>query len=261
MRSSPVVTRALSTASVALVLAASGSARAVDRFEIQVYEGDIDEIGQAGLELHSNFVAAGRSTPVFDGEAVPDHAFHFTLEPSLGLLSFWELGAYLQFVTAPSRSEASFGGFKLRSKFIAPSSGPFIFGLNIEVGRGVHVLGSSDWDTEFRPIFAYGRGRWFVAVNPILGWELTGERHWAPALEPCGKVRFAVVERFGLGLEYYAGLGRLDEILPIADQEHFIYLAGDLLDGPFELNVAVGRGLTDASDTWTVKAIVGKALW
>jgi hypothetical protein len=253
--------RTILTLALAATTVAAERAWAVDPFEIQVYEGDINDPLQPGLELHTNFVASGRRTASFPGEAVPNHTLRTTLEPSFGLLEWWELGAYLQFATAPGRSQAHFGGFKLRSKFVIPHrlTGDFIFGLNFEVGRGVAVLGSDDWDTEVRPIIAWGHGRWFAAVNPIFGWALTGPRNAVPDLEPCAKVRFDAGHHVGVGFEYYAGLGRPSD-LPAADQqEHFLYLVGDLLDGPIELNAGVGHGLTDASDAWTVKVIVGKA--
>jgi hypothetical protein len=244
----------------ALVLLPARAARAVDPFEIQVYEGDINDPLQAGLELHTNFVAAGRAAEAFPGEAVPDGSLRVTLEPSFGVLRWWELGAYLQLATAPARSQAHWGGFKLRSKLVAPfrAGGLVTFGLNIEVGRGVAVLGSNEWDTEMRPIISLPLGRWFFAFNPILGWALSGERHAAPDFEPCGKLRYDTRHGFGLGLEYYAGLGRLSAIPGFGAQEHFLYLVGDLLDGPVELNVGLGRGLSDASDAWTIKAIVGR---
>jgi hypothetical protein len=250
--------------SLAAVLLGSMAApvRAVDVFEIQVYQGDIDDRGQAGLELHTNFVASGRRTADFPGEAVPDGSLHLTLEPSLGLLPWWEVGAYLQLATAPSRSQAHFGGFKLRTKFMVPrpASGEMILGLNIEVGRGVAALGSDSWDSEVRPIIARGFGRLFVAVNPILGWSFSGEEAGpAPAFEPCAKVVLDTRRGFGVGLEYYAGLGKITALLPPAEQQHVVYLAADLLDRSFEVNLALGRGLTPATDAWTIKAILGKA--
>jgi hypothetical protein len=253
--------RALSTIPLlALAAVPAGGAWAVDPFEIQVYEGDINRPWQPGLELHSNFVASGRGASEFPGEAVPNHTWHNTLEPSLGVLEWWELGAYLQLATAPSRSEAHFGGWKLRTKFVVPQrlTGAFTFGLNVEVGRGVAVLGSKQVDSELRPILAYARGRWFVAVNPILGWTLSGPASAAPELEPCAKLRLDTGRHVGLGVEYYAGLGRVDDLQPLARQEHFVYLVGDLLDGPIELNLGVGHGLTEASDAWTIKVIVGR---
>jgi hypothetical protein len=247
----------------ATALASAPRAWAVDPFEIQVYEGDINDPLQAGLELHTNFVAGGRKMPSFPSEVVPDGTLHLTLEPSFGLLEWWELGAYLQVAAAPERSQALFGGFKLRSKFVVPQrrTGAWRLGLNMEVGRGVPRLGSDEWDTEFRPIIAWQGGRWFAAVNPILGWALSGDAHAAPELEPCAKLRLDAGHHVGVGVEYYAGLGRLDAIPRWQAQEHFLYLVGDLLDGPMELNVGVGKGLTTASDAWTVKVIVGKALW
>jgi hypothetical protein len=241
------------------VLALSSPAWAVDPFEIQVYEGDINDPLQAGLEVHSNFVADGRKAAAFAGEAVPHHTWRTTLEPSFGVLAWWELGFYLQLATAPSRSEAHFGGFKLRSKFVVPRTGAFILGLNMEVGRGVAALGSDDWDTEFRPILAYQHGRWFAAFNPIFGWALSGHTSAAPDLEPCAKVRVDTGLGFAAGVEYYAGLGRISGISSWKDQEHFVYLVGDLLEAPVDLNLGVGHGLTESSDAWTIKMIVGKA--
>jgi hypothetical protein len=237
---------------------AAGAARAVDPFEIQVYEGDINDPLQPGLELHTNFVADGRSAPAFPGEAVPQHTLRTTLEPSLGLLKWWELGAYLQLASAPGRGEAHFGGFKLRSKFVVPrrATGRFTLGVNFEVGRGTAALGSAAWDSELRPIIAWERGRFFAAINPIIGWSWSDPG--APELEPCAKVRVDAGHHVGVGVEYYAGLGPVSKPAAWRHQEQFVYLAGDLLDGPIELNAGVGRGLTAASDDWIVKAIVGK---
>ncbi len=252
--------RRVVTAACLLALAAA-PAWAVDPFEIQVYEGDINDPLQPGIELHTNFVASGRSASAFDGELVPDKRLNVTFEPSFGILPWWEVGAYLQFATAPSRSDSALAGFKLRSKFIVPKARttPFVVGVNFEVGRGTHALGSEDWDTEMRPIFAYEISRWFFAVNPILGWALSGSTHAVPEFEPAAKVRFDTRLGFGVGIEYYAGLGRLDDILPASAQQHVAYLIGDLMEGPVALNVGLGRGLTDATEDWIVKLILGYA--
>ena len=67
------------------VLFASGHARAVDPFEIQVYDGTASAPGTPGLELHANSVLRGqRSAP--PPEAPSHHQTHLTLEPSFGLL-------------------------------------------------------------------------------------------------------------------------------------------------------------------------------
>ena len=240
---------------------ARAPAWAVDAFEIQVYEGDADRPGQAGLELHSNYTASGRKQPAFPGEVAPGGLLRLTVEPSYGLFSWWELGAYLQSALGTDGGGAHWAGFKLRSKFIAPGArtAPFVLGLNLELGRGVAALGTGEWDVEMRPIIAWTRGRFAVAFNPILGWSLTGvDRHAAPEFEPALKTRADVGHQIALGIEYYASFGYLSAPAAWRDQEHYLYVAGDLLGGPFELNMAVGRGLTDASQAWTIKTIVGK---
>jgi hypothetical protein len=225
-------------------------ATATDRFEIQVYEGDINEPGQVGLELHSNVVS-----PRLPGQGL----WRNTFEPSFGVLSWWELGAYFQVAAATSAVETYFGGFKLRSKFVVPRArtGDFVLGLNLELGRGGAALGEPDWDTEFRPILGYARGRLLLAINPIFGWAVTGHRHRAPDFEPAAKARWQALSHVGLGVEYYAGLGLTSHPLPRAEQEHVVYVVADVLDASFDLNLGVGRGLTEAVDPWTFKLILG----
>ena len=234
-------------------------ARAIDPFEIQVYEGDINTPRQAGLELHSNVaIPRDSSTPVSGPTA--ESLLRLTLEPSFGILEWWELGAYLQFAVELGDTRGHFGGYKLRSKWIVPRrlTGNFVLGLNIEVGRGTAVFGDTDWDTEFRPILVWTAGRWMVALNPMVGWVLTGpDRGLTPDLEPAVKARCDTGLGFGVGLEYYAGLGTLGQLESPGRQEHFVYLIGDLVGAPFDLNVGVGRGLTGTTSAWSIKTIFG----
>jgi hypothetical protein len=242
------------------VVAAGRPGRAVDAFEIQVYEGDINAPGRPGLEIHANLVAAGDETPSPPARIAEDGLARLTLEPSLGILEWWEVGAYLQTALDPGGPEGHFGGFKLRSKWIVPRrwTGNFIVGLNVEVGRGTAVFGSDDWDTEFRPILVWSAGRWLVAANPMFGWALSGpDRAGEPDFEPAAKLRADTGLGFGAGLEYYAGLGRPSALPPVEQQEHVLYLVADLLDARFDANLGLGRGLTDVSNDWTVKLIVG----
>jgi hypothetical protein len=244
----------------ALALAAARAAWAVDPFEIQVYEGDINGPGQLGLEVHANVVPAGHETAEPPARVAPDDLFRVTLEPSLGVLEWWELGAYLQMAFEPGERSGHFGGFKLRSKWIVPRrlTGDLILGLNVEVGRGTASFGTTDWDTELRPIFVWSPGRFMLAANPMVGWVLSGsERGLEPDLEPAVKGRVDTGLGFGIGLEYYAGIGHLSSPPAVRQQEHILYLAADLLDAPFDANLGVGRGLTAAANDWTVKVIVG----
>ena len=252
--------KATATALVLLIpLLLTPPAAAVDRFEIQVYEGDINRPGHFGLELHSN-VAIPRANVPGPWTPASESLLRITLEPSFGLLEWWELGAYLQTAFELDQSRAHAGGFKLRSKWIVPHrlTGPFILGLNVEVGRGSAAFREADWATEFRPILVWSEGRWMAAVNPIIGWTISGpDRSAVPDFEPAAKVRCDTGLGFGAGLEYYGGLGELDALEPAAQQEHLVYVTADLVGAPFELNLGIGRGLTGPTAAWTFKTIVG----
>jgi len=158
---------------LALALAAA-PALAFDPFEIQVYDGSIDERHQAGLEVHLN--------------RPRDGPLHVTLEPSYGVTDFWELGGYFQ--TADGKYE----GVKLRTKLAVPV-GSFRAGVNFELSR----IPSEGWGGEIRPIVAFENERFLLAANPIVSFPA--------AFEPAAmaKLKLGAV---GLGLEYYATLSQ-----------------------------------------------------
>lgn len=251
------------------LLLGSGHALALDAFEIQVYEAEVNRPGQFGLELHSNYTIAGHTTPEYPGEITPNHVARFTLEPALGVTDWLELGAYLQTMITPEGGK--FVGAKLRAKFVIPEerTRPFFFGINAEIGRVSKRVEEEGWANEFRPIIGWSNGRFLVDVNPIFGYALTGPERFRPDFEPAGKLGVNTDRGFMLGLEYYAGLGLIHKgFSSWHDQEHLLMATFDLVppkgavenDNGWELNVGFGRSLTEASPSrWLVKAIVGHA--
>jgi hypothetical protein len=236
----------------------SQRASAVDRFEIEVYDGSANAPGVASLENHINFVDSGWRTP--DGpEAPTHHQAHWTYEGSIGVTPFWEPGVYLQTAIVPGQGYV-YGGVKLRSKFVTPPafSRFFRFGANFELARVPERFERDQWSVEIRPIASVEYGRLLFSVNPILGLPLAhGAYHDGPDFEPAASLKGKLSNRAALGLEYYAGLGPVGAPAPAKDQEHYLYGAGDYeLGAGFDLNLGVGYGFGDASDRLTLKAIV-----
>jgi len=251
-------------------VAVSTQASALDRFEIQVYEPDMNKPGQFGLELHSNYTMRGTRTPEYDGEIPPNGVARFTLEPAFGITKWFELGAYLQTMIAPDEG-AKWAGWKLRTKFAVPYelTKPWFVGINLELGRVPKRVEEEGWANEFRPILGFNNGHVLIDVNPIFGYALTGPDRLKPDLEPAGKVAINTQRGFALGAEYYAGLGLVSKGLePWSNQEHLLFGTFDLAeraaahdadDEGWELNVGVGRSLTSApGPQWLIKTIVGR---
>jgi hypothetical protein len=249
---------AFTLALLSLSLVAS-SARAGDPFEIQVYDGTANAPGVPGLELHLNDWATGNhvATPP---EAPLNGQFHATLEPSLGITPFWELGAYLQGAVRTDIGEVDWAGAKLRSKFVTPPTWDphWRLGMNFEVSYLPPTYDHDRWGSEIRPIIAWHDEKWLFVVNPILDQALAGsDATQGPSFQPATKVA-RTIGPIAVGFEYYATLGPLSAILPWQHQEQQIFEVIDLLSVEhLELNAGIGEGLTQDSEGVVLKMIIG----
>ena len=234
-------------------------ARAVLPDEIQVYTDEVAKPRSLGMELHVNTTPSGRDTPDFPNEVTPQHGLRVTPELTYGIAKDVDAGLYLPVVRA-SDDRVLFGGPKLRLKWVPlrpPEDGAGWFaGLN---GEYSWLNGNFEPETrrfELRPILGWRNPDWLVAFNPVLDWALNGpEKSGRPDFNPSLKVARTVAEGVALGLEYYAGLGPLGRAAPSAEQSHTLYLALDWERAPLPFQLGIGRGLNEATDEWTVKAI------
>jgi hypothetical protein len=249
--------RAAVAAGAALMLQ-GGRARALDPFEIQVYDGTADGPREAGLELHVNNVVSGHRSATAP-QLPTHHTTHLTLEPSYGVCASWELGAYLQ-TALRADGEFDFAGAKLRSKVVTPPgwSAHTRLGVNLELSYAPATYEPARWGGEARFIAAWESERLLLAVNPILGLPIAGQRaDFEPALMALVKLPTLV----SLGLEYYADLGSVTALAPAAARAHYLYEVVNLLAFQrWELNVGVGEGLGGRAEALIAKTIVGYRL-
>ncbi len=244
---------------LAVALAAS-PARAVDPFEIQVYDGTANDPGSPGLELHVNTIPIGRTTAP-SPEYPSNHQTHLTLEPSIGLFSWWELGGYFQ-TTLRGDQAFDYSGVKLRTKIVTPPTwnDHWRLGLNIEFSYLPQGYDRNRWGNELRPIVAFENDRVLLVLNPIIDTPLAGPDYGqGPSFEPCLMAVYKVHEAVSFGVEYYTNLGPFSGgFLPLDQQEHYLYEVFNLLAVPHvELNAGVGEGLTDGSNRLVFKMILG----
>jgi hypothetical protein len=246
----------------AAVAAAPAPARAVDAFEIQVYDGTADEPGASGLEVHANHVAAGARTLPTDARDANGET-HLTLEPSHGMSPIWEIGAYLQ-TALDAEGGYHYAGVKLRSKWVTPKGWrPHArLGINVELSWLPATYDPGRWGAELRPIAAWEDERWLLAGNPILDFALAGPGVGdGPAFEPAIAVKRklrAVPLLFGL--EYYGGFGPIASPLPFHEQDQRIFETIDLAWRWLNVNFGIGEGLTAGTEAFTIKTIVGLSL-
>ncbi len=242
-------------------MGAFGNCHAALYDEIQVYSDDINEPGKFGLELHLNTTPRGRSQPDYAGESVPDRGVRVTPEFSYGLTRDFEAGLYLP-ASRDAGGDFRLAGAKLRLKWVPVHSedhGGWFFGLNGELSRLAQRYSESRNGFELRGMLGWRDARWLVAVNPVLGWDLSGGyRGRSPELGLSTKIARTVGDSgFALGLEHYAGIGTLSQRLPSGQQASTLYAVVDWSGRGWDFNFGVGRGLTGSSDALSIKAIVG----
>jgi hypothetical protein len=242
----------------ALVVGASVRAHALDAFEYQVYDSEINKVGEYSLETHLNSNLAGKRDPEYVGQIAQDHMTHLTFEFARGMTKYWELGAYLQ-SALDSEGVYHYAGAKLRSKFVVPheEGAPLQLGVNFEISNVPPEFEEDRWGSEVRPIIGYTFNRLTVMFNPIVDVNLTSGASAVPDFQPALKVTFDTKRGYGLGAEYYVDMGPIDDLNSASKSEQYIFAAYDLLRGPFELNIALGAGLTESSNSTIAKAIYG----
>ena len=245
-------------AALILVALAAAPAHADLQDEIQVYDDAINEPGEFGVELHVNTTPSGRSTPDYPGEVTPDHGWRVTPELSWGLTKTLGAGLYLP-LARDTDGHWDLAGLKLRLKFLPwqteDGRGGF-GGVNVEVGRLKEQYSQQRNAAEMRFIAGWRSADWLLVANPILGFALSGPGSGQrPEFELGLKATRRFLEGFSAGAEYYSATGPIGDPLPWQQQDNRLFAVLDVDRKPWIFNVGIGRGLTDAADRWTVKAI------
>ena len=225
--------------------------------EIQVYTDDMNKPGEFGVELHVNYVIDGAKQSGYEGGSPTYRMLQTTPEFSYGISKNWEAGMYVP-VAREADGNLYGNGLRLRMKYIAtPAEGSNMFwGLNVEYGYSNLRVSESVWGMELRPIIGLRTGNWLLSFNPILNMDLSSNFNHQPQFEPALKLARRVAEVVQAGLEYYGEYGYANNMLPANERAHYLYAAVDIEKSGFDMNFGVGRGDSNAPDSWIAKAII-----
>ena len=185
--------------------------------EIKVFTDELASYGEHTLETHVN--KASR-TPL---QVMPEYSY--------GIWHDWEFS--LQLPAAFGQDASRLEGYRTELQYVAPhdKDAGFYWGVNFELARVERPGDASFWNIELIPILAYRMDRWHFVANPGID-------------QPAGKVAYRAFEKNYFGVEYY-----------VDDQSRVLYFAWDGKVGKSDINVGIGRGLTDSSDRWVLKMI------
>lgn len=244
---------------LALLILSSKLVHAALQDEIQVYTDDINSPGEWGVELHINTTPRGLRQTSYAGEVVNHHGLRLTPEVSYALTHSLELGLYIPMVRT-SDANWTVAGSKLRLKWLplqAQEEGGFFGGVNFELSQVKPQFAQSAKSLEMRNIFGWKNNEWLLAINPIFGWDLSpGFQHHSPDFTVATKISRSFSQAVAMGFEYYNGIGQLNQSLQSNIQEKMLFAVLDYEGKPMHFNFGIGKGLTKATDPWTIKGIL-----
>lgn len=234
-------------------------AEAQDPFEIQVYEYATVPAGKWNLETHLNYVQRG--TTSFEGAVAPsEHQTHLTFELTRGITNWFELAGYLALARRDGEAP-EYVAWRVRPRVRAPESWKLPVGLSLstEVAFPKDEYEEADATLEVRPVIEWGRGRFLLDLNPVVGRALSGpgsDDGWD--FEPGVRLGWAATRRLDLSLEYYGSTGSLSDPLPGKEQVHQFFPGGDFqVTENVVFNFGVGFGATDAGNRLVYKSRLG----
>lgn len=239
----------------AAVLAAVPACAFATPEEIQVYRDEVTPLRRFEVEVNQSYVAAGTVEDV--GPIAQVGLYRFTPELNFGLAPNWEVGGLLETTARDGAFDAH--GIKAHGRWIAPRpvDRPWYFGFNAEVGWTDRHLEERPWTAEVRAIAGWEGKRWVLAVNPTLETAIDAHGGEPVVFELQSKLGYRVTDRWLLGVESYNAFGPIAEIEPLNRESQIVYATADTEWRGLDLNLGVGRGLTNRSDGWVLKAVVG----
>ncbi len=233
---------------------------AQDNYEIQVYGSPTVQKHSTMVELHSNFTFNGSKEPV-NGVLPTNHVFHETIEITHGFTEWFEMGFYF-FNTIGSHNRTTYVGSHIRPRLMLPEKYHFPVGLSLstEFGYQKREYSEDDWSVEIRPIIDKTIDKLYISLNPVLDKSLHGlNAARGLVFAPNVKLNYAITKIISPGLEYYGGLGPLNNFDSPNAQQHQLFFTVDLnFSEDWEFNAGYGIGLTDATDKSIFKIILGR---
>jgi hypothetical protein len=133
----------------------------------------------------------------------------------------------------------------------------FFYGLNFELSYETPPFSQTRFASEIRPIVGVRNKEWEFIVNPIV--DLSFAPDGASAFAPAARLARNAGGDTWVGVEYYSNYSPIGAIPPADQQQHTLFGVVDFKVFGLDVNLGMGFGLTNASDSIVTKMIIGRA--
>jgi len=227
----------------------------VDPWEFEVYPAQTVGKGMLELEALNSFVAQGPDhgySGTASGDIPSNQMYRGALEVTYGLLDKLEAAAYVN-IADPKDEGIQYAGskYRLRGSLFEQGEMPVDLGWYVELAWfNTPQFDDQKLELELKPIVSKDLGPFSVALNPKFEKVLSGPGS-SEGFEfgYAASVSYRWKRWLSPGVEFYGGIGLVDQIDPGNEQQHYVFpvLRGEL-PGGIEYNFGPGFGLTPGSD-------------
>ena len=233
----------------------------VDPWEFEVYPARTIGKGMAEFEPLNSVVANGHSqgdSGTSSGEFPSQSMYRTAFELTYGLTDHLEAAAYLN-LALPGGEGFQYAGskYRLRGSLFEQGQLPLDLGWYAELEwNRIPQFDESELELELKPIIEKDIGRLEIDLNP----KFVKAIFFGPDKNKGFEFGYVAGAYYNYwrwmspGIEFYGGIGLIDDVDPISEQQHYIFpvLRGEL-GGGVEYNLGPGFGLTSGSDHVIVK--------
>ena len=233
----------------------------IDPWEFEVYPYTTEGPGILELETDNAVVANGHSVGgegTSKGQFRSQSMWYNQYELTYGLTDRIEAAVYLT-MAQPSGHGYWYAGskYRLRGRLFDEETLPVNLGWYLELEwHKTPQLDDSELELELRPIITKDFGRLSIVLNPKFEKAifLGPNRNKGFEFGYANGVYYRWMRYFSPGLEFYGGIGKIDDSDHLREQQHYIFpvLWGSFSNG-IGYSVGPGFGLTNNSDRVIVK--------
>lgn len=239
-----------------LMLFARPGLAQVDPFEFEVYPYQTEGGGVAELESANSFVPNGHGeggVGTARGSFASNLMYRTSLELTYGLTEKIEAAAYLD-LAHPNGSSFQYAGskYRLRGSLFEQGQLPVDLGWYVEAEwHRIHQFDDSELEFEFKPIIEKDFGRFEIDLNPKFEKAIFigPDKNMGFEFGYAAGVYYNYLRWLTPGLEFYGGIGLIDDSDPLHEQQHYVFpvIRGEFSNG-IEYSLGPGIGLTRGSD-------------
>lgn len=239
----------------ALVMTSRSGCAQIDPFELEIYQPQTIGGGMLEIESLNSFVPKGH-TQGEHGTSSGDYAsnlmYRTAFELTYGLTDKIEAAAYLN-LARPDGASFQYAGskYRLRGSLFEQGELPVDLGWYVELEwHRIHQFDGNELEVEFKPLIEKNFGKLEIDLNPKFEKAIFIGPNKNRGFEfgYSAGLYYNWIRDFSPGVEFYGGVGLIDDNDPLHDQQHYVFpvLRGEARG--IEYSIGPGIGLTRGSD-------------